>query len=121
MRRGMTGMSSRVVTSFNRKPEACALRVGERTDRPKRRRTNLRSVPGFGSNDAKALVNAGFVSMPLANPFQKTRCPRRDAPVIDVSGFRVEYSLPIAASRTHHSSNRDEPGAASLGQRTRLL
>ena len=37
--------------SFNRKPEACALRVGERTERPKRRRTNLRSVPGFGLNE----------------------------------------------------------------------
>ena len=34
--------------SFNRKPEACALRVGEHTDRPKRRRANLRSVPACG-------------------------------------------------------------------------
>ena len=31
-------------------PNACGLRVSQRTDRRERQRTNLRSVPGFGLN-----------------------------------------------------------------------
>ena len=59
--------------SFNRKPEACALRVSERSDRPKRRRTNLRSVPGFGSNDLEAVVHAGSISAAILSS-----CPPRE-------------------------------------------
>ena len=40
---------------FNPKPKAQAL-----VPRVKRLRTNLRSGPGFGLNDGKTVVNAGF-------------------------------------------------------------
>ena len=44
-------MDRRDRRSFNRKPEACAFRLGECTGCWKRLRTNLRSVPGFGLNE----------------------------------------------------------------------
>ena len=59
---------------FNRKPEACAFHISERTDRPKRLRTNLRSVPGFGLNERlQQLETIRVVNSRRSNYLRKQR------------------------------------------------